>query len=169
MSILFNLLSIHVTRDQYFWNLNGVLKFTCQFWTSPSRFQSRVPVEISLVYRWYKAMNFPLHNSIKYFKNNIFFPSIFNLFFVFFGKISREMFNSPFKCRTFWKKNSNVHFIQENTGHSWRGLTVTAPWIHWREISQVYMLKTRLRAINSLSHLNTDKAVNLWRTSILSV
>ena len=32
--------SIHVMRDRYFWNLNGVLKFTCQFWTSPTRFRS---------------------------------------------------------------------------------------------------------------------------------
>ena len=27
-------------RLWYFWNLNGVLKFTCQFWTSQARFQA---------------------------------------------------------------------------------------------------------------------------------
>ena len=46
-------------------------------------------------------MNFSLHYSIKYFKNNNSFPSIF--FFQLMrllGKISREMFNIPFKCRT---------------------------------------------------------------------
>ena len=154
--------------------MTSIFEIWTEFWNLHASFEHRhrdfrVPVEISLVYRRYKAMNFPFHNSIKYFKNNIFFPIIFNLFLVFFGKISREMLNSPFKCLTFWKKNSNFHFIRGNTGHSWRGLTATASWIHWREISQVYMLKTSLTAINSLSYLNTDKAVNLWRTSTLSV
>ena len=41
----------------------------------------RVPVEISLVYWQYKAMNFSLHYRIKYFKNNNCFPSILNIFF----------------------------------------------------------------------------------------
>ena len=41
-----------------------------------------VPVEIFLVNWWYKAMNFSLHYSIKYYKNNNnCFPSILNLFF----------------------------------------------------------------------------------------
>lgn len=40
-----SLQSVYVTRVQYFWTLNWVLKFTCQFWTSPTRFL-RVPVEV---------------------------------------------------------------------------------------------------------------------------
>ena len=41
--------------------------------------------EISLAYWQYKGMNFSLHYSIKYFKNNNFFPSILSLFFFFFS------------------------------------------------------------------------------------
>ena len=48
-------------------------------------------------------MNFSFHHSIK----RKCFPNILIFFFkfsnvcVFFGKISREMFKIPFKCRTF--------------------------------------------------------------------
>ena len=60
--------SIQDTHDRYFWNLNEVLKFICQFIANEI---SEVPVEISLVYWRYKARNFSLHYSIlKYFKNN---------------------------------------------------------------------------------------------------
>ena len=66
---------------------------------------SKFPNRVSLFYWRYKALNFSLHYNIKYFKNNNCFPSILNLLFfcckcVFFGKISREMFNIPFPCRT---------------------------------------------------------------------
>ena len=61
-------------------------------------------------------MNFPLHNSIKNFKNNNFFPSIFNLFFRPFRKdfqrnvkesiqmpcILKEEFKCSFHFGKFW-------------------------------------------------------------------
>ena len=44
----------------------------------------RVPAEISLVYWRYKTINFPLHYSIKYFKNNNCSPSI-SFIYLFFS------------------------------------------------------------------------------------
>ena len=74
-------------------------------------------------------MNFSLHYSIKYFKNNNSFPSILNLFF--FGVLMR-LFRKDFQRNVqhsihMWditKRNLNVHFILGNTGHAWRELTV---------------------------------------------
>ena len=74
----------------------------------------RVPVEISLVYRRYKAMNFPLHNSIKYFKNNIFSQ----VFLIFFSSFSERF---PEKCST----------VHSNAWHSQRGIRM---FISFREI-----------------------------------
>ena len=82
------ILSIHVTRDWHFWNLNRVLKFTCQFWTSPMRFQSSQC----------KAMNYSLHFSINFKNNNYCFPSILNLFFSVNASFSERF---PEKCSTF--------------------------------------------------------------------
>ena len=117
-----------------------IFEIWTEFWNLQVSFEHRqrdfkVLVEISLVYWRYKAMNFSLHYTIKYFKSNnclqIFcFVFLFVCLFVvvvvffFFGKISREIFKIPFKCRTLQNKNSNVHFILGNTGHTWRRLNV---------------------------------------------
>ena len=94
--------SIHVTCDRYFKNLNRVLKFNVSF---EHQRDFRVPVQISQIYWRYKAMNFYLHYSIKYFKNNICFPSILNLFFCQLMRTFLERF--PDKCST----------LHSNAGH----------------------------------------------------
>ena len=74
-------------------------------------------------------MNFSLHCKIEYFKNNSCFPSISNLFF-FFQLI--RLFRNDFQRNVqhsihtsdITKRNSNVHFILENTVHALPGLTV---------------------------------------------
>ena len=104
------------------------LKFTCQFWTSPWR-DFRVPVEISLTYWRYKAMNFSFHYSNKYFKNNNCFPSILNFFFLLmrlFRKDFQRNVQHSIHMSDITKRNSNVYFILGNTGHAWRELTVIA-------------------------------------------
>ena len=74
-------------------------------------------------------MNFSLHYSIKYFKNNNCFPSIFlNLFFfllmcLFWKNFQRNVQHS-IHMSVITKRNSNVHFIFGNTGHAWHELTV---------------------------------------------
>ena len=83
-------------------------------------------VEISLVYWRYKAMNFSLHYSIKYFKNNNCFLSILNLFFFSVNaKDFQRNVQHSIQMSFITKRNSNVHIILGNTGHAWRGLTVT--------------------------------------------
>ena len=85
-------------------------------------------VKITLVYWRYKAMNFSLHCSIKYFKNNNCSPSILNLFFFLLMRLFRRDFqrNVQHSIHTadIAKRNSNIHFILGNTGHAWREWTV---------------------------------------------
>ena len=93
---------------QFMSRVTGIFEIWTAFWNLHVSFEHRqrgfkVPAEVSLFYWRY---NFSLHYNIKYFKNKNCFPSILNLFFffcykcVFLGKISREMFNIPFTCRT---------------------------------------------------------------------
>ena len=84
-------------------------------------------VKITLVYWRYKAMNFSLHCSIKYFKNNKCSPSILNLFFLLVRLFRRDFQrNVQHSIHTgdIAKRNSNIHFILGNTGHAWREWTV---------------------------------------------
>ena len=71
-------------------------------------------------------MNVSLYYSIKYFKNNNCFPSIF-----FFQLITRHLqkdfqrnLQDSIQMPDITKTNSSVHFILRNTGHTWRRLTV---------------------------------------------
>ena len=99
-----------------------------EFWNLHVRFEHRqqdfrVPVENSLVYWWYKAMNLSWHYSIKYFKNNNCFPSILNLFFLLmclFWKDFQRNVQHSIHMSDITKRNLNVHFILGNTGHTWR-------------------------------------------------
>ena len=74
-----------------------------------------------------ETMNYSLHYSIKYFKNNKCFPSILNLFFFFFFfSVINASFSERFpeKCSTFhshvghYKDKFEVHFILRNTGQA---------------------------------------------------
>ena len=116
-----------------------------EFWNLHVSFEHcqrdfRVPVEISLVYWWYKAMNFSLHCSMKYFKNtcNNCFPSISNLFFLLmrhFWKDFQRNVQHFIHMPDITKRNPNVHFILGNTGHVWHELTVIHCWdsfLHFR-------------------------------------
>ena len=95
-----NLQSIHFTRDCYFWNLNGVLKITCQFWTlEHCQRDFRVPVKIPRVYWRYKAMNFSLYYRIKYFKKTVVSQVFWTLFFQFMCLFRNEK-QHPFRCRS---------------------------------------------------------------------
>ena len=87
--------------DQYFWKWNVVLKFICQFEHRQQDF--RVPIEISLVYWQYKAINFSLHYSIKYFKNN----NCSQIFWAFFSVDASFSERFPEKCST----------LHSNAGH----------------------------------------------------
>ena len=110
------------SRDQYFWNLNG----KGGYFEHRQR-DFRVPVEISQVCWRYKALNFSLHCSIKYFKNNNCFPSILNLFFlliILFWKNFLWDVQDSIHISDITKRNSNIHFILGNTGHAWREFTV---------------------------------------------
>ena len=65
-------------------------------------------------------MNFSLHYSIKYFKNNNCFPSVVNLFFLLmrlFGKDFQRNVQHSIHMLDITKRNLNVHFILGNTGH----------------------------------------------------
>ena len=74
-------------------------------------------------------MNFSLHYSIKYFKNNNCFPSILNLFFSLFIRLLQKDFQRRVQhsihLSDITKRNSNVRFIPGNTGHARREVTVT--------------------------------------------
>ena len=70
-------------------------------------------------------MNFSLHYSIKYFKNNNkLFPKHFGSSFFFFQLM--RLFRKDFQRNVqhsiqmldITKRNSNVHFVLENTGHA---------------------------------------------------
>ena len=67
-------------------------------------------------------MNFSLHYSIKYFKNNNCFPSILNLFFFssmcLFRKDFQRNVQHSIHMLGITKRNLNVHFILGNTGHA---------------------------------------------------
>ena len=72
--------------SQFTSRVTGIFEIWTAFWNLHVSFEHRqrgfkVPVEVSLVYWRYKALNFSLHYNIKYFKNNNCFPSILNLFF----------------------------------------------------------------------------------------
>ena len=56
--------STQVTRERYFWNLNGVFKFTCQFRKSPTGFQSSHINFPSLLTVWSYEFFFTLQNWI---------------------------------------------------------------------------------------------------------
>ena len=109
--------------------VTSIFEIWIEFWNLHVSFEHRqrdfrVPIKISQVYWRYKAMNFCFHYSIKH----KCFPNILNLFFsecIFFGKISREIFNIPFKCRTLQRRIWMFISVSENTGHAWRRLTVT--------------------------------------------
>ena len=89
----------------------------------------RVPVEISLVYWRYKAMDVYLHYGIKYFKNNNRIPSILNLFLVnAFFRIDFQKcltchshvvhYKEKFECSfNSWKYWSRVTWIDCNSFH----------------------------------------------------
>ena len=67
-------------------------------------------------------MNFSLHYSIKYFKNNNCFPSILIFFFFQLMRLFRKDFQRnvqhSIQMSDITKRNSNVHFILGNTGHA---------------------------------------------------
>ena len=103
---------------------NGVLKFTCQVWISPTRYQSsrrNIPILLMVSsYGFFLTCN--LHYSISR------MTIVSQVFFLVNGPFSERF---PEKCSTFhsnaghyYKGNSNIHFILGNTGHAWRGLTV---------------------------------------------
>ena len=75
-------------------------------------------------------MNFSLHYSIKYFKNNNYcFPSILNLFFLLmclFRKDFQRNVQHSIHMSDITRRNLNVHFILGNTGHTGHELTVNA-------------------------------------------
>ena len=118
--------SIYIKHGQCFWNLNRVLKFTCQFWTSPRVF--RVPLEISQVYWRYKAMNLSLHYSIKCCISRMTIIShVFWIFFQLMNLLQKDFqrnLQDSIQMADTTKRNSNGHFILGNTGHVWRRLTV---------------------------------------------
>ena len=71
---------------QFMPRVTGIFEIWTVFWNLHVSFEHcqrgfKVPVEVSLFYWRYKALNFSLHYNIKYFKNNNCFPSILNLFF----------------------------------------------------------------------------------------
>ena len=66
-------------------------------------------------------MNFSLHYSIKYFKNNNCFPSILNFFKLmrlFFGKDFLRNLQDSTQMLEITKRNLNVLFIFGNTCHA---------------------------------------------------
>ena len=68
--------SIYIMPDHYFWNLNRVSKFTCQFWTLPVRFQRKWDVNVCSLTHWHKLCSraiFPLQALRDYIYTVIFY------------------------------------------------------------------------------------------------
>ena len=89
-------------------------------------------------------MNFSLHYSINYFKNDNGFPSILNLFRLMhlFRNDFQRYVQDPVQMPDITKRNSNAHFILGNTGHALRGLTVNVTK-NWFYIKCVTRLQTK--------------------------
>ena len=139
IELLISLQSAYITCDQ------KIFKFEWSFEIYLSvlnivRDIFRVPVKIYLFYWLYKAINYFLHYSIKYFKHNNCFSSILNFFCQLMRLFWKDFWRNDqdsIQMLDITKKNSNVHFILGNTGHAWRRLTVNSSWRFKTKVHQI--------------------------------
>ena len=123
--------------------VTGIFEIWMEFWNLHVSFEHRqqdfrVPLEISLVYWRYKAMNFSLHYSIKYFRNITIVSQVFWIFFPVNASFSER---SPEKCSTFHSNAGHYREELKCSFHSWKYWSCVT-WTDCNVIVPWYILYT---------------------------